>query len=137
MTVLDVPVDAVVGDVELAADEPLGEGSVRPVEHLLEVGVPVQPVRLARPEGLPIGICSVIHRRGRVCLRGELLARREHPVLGEQVAESLARVTHCGKTSCVACITLLTTVVASPTYGHRSGCVAPETAVLGRNGGPK
>ena len=32
---LDVAVDAVVGDVELAADEPLGERRVRPVEHLV------------------------------------------------------------------------------------------------------
>jgi hypothetical protein len=29
---LDVPVDAVVGRVELAADEPLREGRVRPVQ---------------------------------------------------------------------------------------------------------
>jgi hypothetical protein len=35
-----VAVDAVVGDVELAADEPLGERRLRPVQHLGERGVP-------------------------------------------------------------------------------------------------
>jgi len=49
---LDMPVDTVIGDVELAAHEPLGEGRVAPVENLVPLGVPVQSLGLFRPEAL-------------------------------------------------------------------------------------
>ena len=51
---LDMPVDAVVGDVELAADEPLGDRGLRPVQHLGERRLPGQPVGLLRPERQPV-----------------------------------------------------------------------------------
>ena len=46
----DVAVDAVDRDVEFAADEPLRERRVRPVEDLVEIGVPIQAPALLRPE---------------------------------------------------------------------------------------
>ena len=60
VTVLDVPVDAVVGDVELAADEPLRERLVRPVEDLGPLLRPGQPLGLLGPEGQPVGIGLVV-----------------------------------------------------------------------------
>ena len=47
---LDMAVHAVVGHVELAADEPFRERRARPVEHVGERRLPGQPVRLLRPE---------------------------------------------------------------------------------------
>ena len=53
---LDVPVQAVVGDVELAVGEPLVERRVRVVEHLLERLRPVEQVpRAVRPEPDGVG----------------------------------------------------------------------------------
>ena len=52
---LHVAVDAVVGDVEPAADEPLRERRARPVEHLGERLGPRQVPRLLRPEPQPVG----------------------------------------------------------------------------------
>ncbi len=46
---LDVPVDAVVGDVQLPVREPFGEGRVRPVERLGRFGPPAEPAGLLRP----------------------------------------------------------------------------------------
>ena len=62
---LDVAVDAVVGDVELAADEPLGERRLRPVQHLGERCRPRQPVGLLRPERQPVllGLVGTARRR--------------------------------------------------------------------------
>ena len=51
---LDVPVHAVVRDTELAADEPLGERRLRPVQHVGERRLPGQPVGLLRPERQPV-----------------------------------------------------------------------------------
>ena len=68
----DVPVDAVVGDVEFSADEPLRDWGARPVQNIGEGGVPGQPVRLCGPEcksvlvGLAVEICSCIGVRGEV-----------------------------------------------------------------------
>ena len=53
---LHVAVDAVVGDVELAAHEPLGERRVGPVEDLVPLLVPVQRLRLLGPEALRVGL---------------------------------------------------------------------------------
>ena len=61
---LDVPVDAVVGDVELAADEPLRERRLRPVQHLVERRVPGQPVGLLRPERQPVGLGLAVQLLG-------------------------------------------------------------------------
>ena len=50
VAVQDVAVHAVVGDVELAVREPLGDGCVGPVEYLGERSVPVESARLLGPE---------------------------------------------------------------------------------------
>ena len=53
---LDVAVEAVVGDVERAADEPLGEGKL-PLERGVEVLRPGQQLPgLAGPERLVVGV---------------------------------------------------------------------------------
>ena len=54
----DVAVDAVVGDVELAADEPLGDGGVGPVEDVGPFLVPVKALRSIRTESESVGICG-------------------------------------------------------------------------------
>ena len=52
----DMTVDAVVCDVEFAADKPLGERRAGPVEDVGEVGVPVQSAGLLGPEREPVGL---------------------------------------------------------------------------------
>ena len=52
---LDVPVDAVVRRVERAADEPLGERRVVPVEDPVPLLAPVEALGLLGPERLPVG----------------------------------------------------------------------------------
>ena len=76
--VLDVAVDAVVGDVQLAADEPLRERQV-PLERRRRTAS-IQVMRLAgelRPEGLGVALGLVVEVRGRVGLRGERRVGRE------------------------------------------------------------
>ncbi len=51
---LDVPVDAVVADVELPAGEPLVEGGLRLVEHLVPALGPVEVLGLLLPPGLRV-----------------------------------------------------------------------------------
>ena len=70
---LDVSVDAVVGDVELAADEPLRDGGFRPVEDLVERGVPGQSVGLFRPECQAVFFGLGGQLGGRVGLRCEVV----------------------------------------------------------------
>ncbi len=89
---LDVPVEAVVGDVELAVGEPLRERWVRPVQHLGERGVPVQAARLLGPECLTVGIRLRVQLRGADGVRGELRRRREPAVLGQQVVDLAAHM---------------------------------------------
>ena len=86
-TVLHVAVNAVVRNVESAADEPLGEGCVRPVEHLGEGLGPGEVTGLLGPESQAIAVGLVIHLRLRVRLLGELRRRREHPLLVGQVGQ--------------------------------------------------
>ena len=93
--VLDVPVDAVVGDVQLAADEPLGERRL-PVEHLVPLLVPVQPVGLLGPERLAVGVGAGVPVLRGVGLGGELLARREAAALGGEVAQRRFDSAICG-----------------------------------------
>ena len=74
----DVAVDAVDRNVEFASDEPLRERCIRPVEDLVEIGVPVQAPALLRPELEAVGVGVVVERGGAVRLRGELGRRRIH-----------------------------------------------------------
>ena len=65
---LDVPVDAVVGDVELAAGEPLRERQI-PLERRVERLRPGQPLaRLRGPERLVVGLRLVVQGGRRVRL---------------------------------------------------------------------
>ena len=83
--VLDVPVDAVVGDVQLAAGEPLRERQL-PFERLVEGLRPVDPLAGAlRPERLEVGLRLGVQVLGRVGLGGEGRVRREEPRLREEV----------------------------------------------------
>ena len=72
----DVAVDAVVGDVEFSADEPLGDGGVGPVEDVGPFLVPVKALSLIRPESEAVGICGSLQLRSRIGGRSELCARR-------------------------------------------------------------
>ncbi len=75
---LDVAVDAVVGDVELPADEPAGERGVGPVEGVGEVGVPGDELAgLLGPESQAVRGGLVVEGGGGVGLRCELRARLE------------------------------------------------------------
>ena len=92
---LDVAVDAVVGDVELAAEEPL---RVRRLP-LVELRVRLEPgdalAGLALPERLEV---LVVDRRLRVRLRRELRRRRVAALLEEEVLDRLAgRFAHVGR----------------------------------------
>ena len=79
----DVAVEAVVGDVELAADEPLGVRQL-PLADRVPVLRPVEQLgRLAGPEALVVLGRLVVHPRAddeRVAL--DVLGRRERAVLG-------------------------------------------------------
>ena len=81
----DVAVEAVVGDVELAADEPLGERQL-PLADGVPLGVPVEQLaRLLGPEALVVLGGLVVHPRARdegVAL--DRLGGREGAVLGQQ-----------------------------------------------------
>ena len=86
---LDVAIDAVVRDVQLPADEPPGERRVRPVEHLVERGVPGQPVGLLRPEAQAVGRSLGVGVGSGVGVRGEFGRRFEDPVFMGQVADGV------------------------------------------------
>ena len=76
---LDVPIEAVVGDVELAADEPLRVGQL-PLLRLLPGLHPPQLFGLLLPEAQRIGLGLLVDRRALDAGRpGELLRRWELP----------------------------------------------------------
>ncbi len=91
---LDVPVDAVVRRVELAADEPLGEGLVVPVEDPVPLLRPVQATGLLLPERQPVVRGCVVRRRGEVGVRGEVGRRLEAALLVHEVGQGLVLVAH-------------------------------------------
>ena len=83
---LDVAVEAVVGDVELAADEPLGERQV-PLEDRVPRLVPVEELAApARPRTPPESALGLVVDDGSSTTSafGDELRRRERAVLGEQ-----------------------------------------------------
>ena len=87
---LDVAVDAVVGDVELAVGEPVGERRLAPVQDLGELLAPAQPAaRLVGPERLVVLVGLRIEVLGAVRLGAELRLRGERAVLVSEVLEGL------------------------------------------------
>src|SRR5689334_14097163 len=86
---LDVAVDAVVGRVELAADEPLREREV-PLEDRVPLLRPVERERLTRPVALPVAFRVVVDRGvGHERVLAERLRRRERPAFLQQRLERL------------------------------------------------
>ncbi|CAM5721014.1 hypothetical protein STENM223S_03407 [Streptomyces tendae] len=85
---LHVPVDAVVGDVELAVLEPLGERRVRPVEGLGGLLGPGQPAGLLGPEAEPVSLGLFIRLRGDVGVRGQVGGGCEASLLLQEVGQA-------------------------------------------------
>ena len=84
---LDVAVDAVVADVQLATDEPLGERQL-PFQGRLERLGPVDPLaRALRPEGLEVALGFLVQVGLGVGLGRERRIGREGPRLGEQILD--------------------------------------------------
>ena len=85
---LDVAVDGVVTDVELAADEPLGEGQL-PVADGVPLLEPVEEVGgLAGPEALVVLVGLVVQEgAGDEARLLEVLGRRERPVLAQELLD--------------------------------------------------
>ena len=88
---LDVPVQGVVRGVDLAADEPLRERRVGPVQGLGEVLGPAQQLAgLLRPERGTVRVGLGVIGGGDHRVRGELGRGRETAVLLRQVFEGIA-----------------------------------------------
>ncbi|MDR6098176.1 hypothetical protein QE454_001795 [Microbacterium sp. SORGH_AS454] len=86
----DVPVEAVVRDVELTVGEPLRERGVRPVEHLSEGAVPVELTGLLGPETLAVRCGALVEIAVGDGLGGEVGRRREPAGLVEEVVDLAA-----------------------------------------------
>ncbi len=85
--VLDVPVDAVVADVQLAAVEPAREREI-PVQGRIERLEPADPLAgELRPEGLEVRLGLEVQVGLGVGLGGEGGIRRERPLLMQQVLD--------------------------------------------------
>lgn len=76
MAGLDVTIHTVVGDVELAAHEPLGERRPRPVQHLGERRRPGQSVGLLGPKSQPVFLGLAVKLGAGVRVLGEVRWRR-------------------------------------------------------------
>ncbi len=87
---LDVPVDAVDGDVELAADEPLGEGLV-PLEDLRPSLGPREAPGLVLPERERVRVGLGVDAGLRVGGLGQVLRRGEDPGLVQKGRQPLFR----------------------------------------------
>ena len=87
---IEMPIEAVVGEVELAVGEPLVEGSIGVIETyrgLLEPGDTAQG--LLGPIGDRVGSCLFVDSRFGVGLGRELRRRGEAAILAEQVLDGL------------------------------------------------
>ena len=73
---LNMPVDAVVGDIECAADEPLRHRGAGPVEDVGERRSPGQSVRLLSPERQPVGLGLPVQVCCRIGVGHEFRRRR-------------------------------------------------------------
>ena len=80
-----VAVDAVDGHVELAADEPLREGRVGPVEYVVKGGVPGQSAGLVGPEAEAVVLGRGVKRLVGVRLLGEGIRRGKQSELATEV----------------------------------------------------
>ncbi len=81
---VEMTVEAVVRNVELAVTEPLEERGIRVIQNdrrLLEPRDAVE--RLFLPEAQVVGISLLVHVGFGICGRGEFFSRREYAVLGE------------------------------------------------------
>ncbi|GDY75140.1 hypothetical protein SAV31267_046250 [Streptomyces avermitilis] len=85
---LDVAVDAVVRDIELAVLEPLGERRVRPVQRFGRLGGPGQPAGLLGPEAEPVSLGLLIRLRGDIGVRRQVGGRREPALFLQQVGQA-------------------------------------------------
>ncbi|MDH6225791.1 hypothetical protein M2169_002761 [Streptomyces sp. MJP52] len=85
---LHVTIHAVVGDVERAVLEPLGERRVRPVERLVRLGVPGQAAGLLGPEAEPVSLGLLIRLRRDVGRGGQLGGGCEPALFFEQVGQA-------------------------------------------------
>ncbi len=85
----DVTVDAVDGGVEGAADEPLGERRVGPVEDLVPLLAPVESFGGLGPEGLPVGVGAGVGLVGDVGVGREVGGRLEAAFFAGQVGQGL------------------------------------------------
>ncbi len=85
---LHMAVHAVVGDVELAVLEPLGERGVRPVECLGGLGGPGQPAGLLGPEAEPVSLGLFIRLRRDVGVRGQVGGGSEATLLLQKVGQA-------------------------------------------------
>lgn len=84
---LHMPVDAVVGDVELAVLEPLGERRIRPVQGLGRLLGPGQPTGLLGPEAEPVSLGLFVRLRRDVGVGRQIGGRREPALFLEQVGQ--------------------------------------------------
>jgi hypothetical protein len=87
--VLDVPVDAVVGRVQLAVGVPLGERRIAPVQRLGRLDRPGQPLGLLGPEPLEIGGGPFVGVGLEVGVRGQVGGWLEPALLVHQVRQGL------------------------------------------------
>ena len=107
---LDVPVDAVVRDVELAAEVPLRVGKL-PLEELVEGLEPGDALAsLGLPELAPVALVDV--GLG-VCLRGEVRRRAVTALFEEERLDRLV-------------VRLFPRHGAHPNLDHPQGCLAPS-----------
>ncbi|MCY1380742.1 hypothetical protein D9M69_685890 [compost metagenome] len=86
-----MPVQGVVGGIDLAADEPFREGRVGPVQRLGEVLAPGQQLAgLLRPEGGAVGVSFRIGFGANHGVRDEVFGRGKLTVVMQQVFKSVA-----------------------------------------------
>ena len=86
---VDVAVDAVDGGVDGAADEPLREGRVGPVEDLVPLLTPLEALGRIGPEGQAVGVGAVVGLLLDVGVGCEVGGRLEATLLGAEVREGL------------------------------------------------
>ena len=124
---LDVAVQAVVGDVQLAADEPLVERRVGVVERLVPLLEPVQLARLALPPALPVALRLLVDRRV-----------AEQRVLAEPCRRSNRSISSSSASSCSrSCSSVLISVAILRLSSHLLGARPSAGASAPGRGGAR